>query len=292
MVTAVAVDELIAFLVHPTRYLFEQQLRAQIDDAGHGLSSVEPMVPNALERQRLRQAISEALPKTESVNDVATLLWGAGQLASGAVGEAVVGREIEAVREFVRVRESYGAPSVIEVDVDAGGTRVIGRLPGWCASEGLLVNARLGRFRQRDLVELWVRHLLGCAQVGPLSSHFISIDTQNVLTPVPAPHEHLAILVDVFVQGLKAPVPFFPSTSYEFVKHCGKDIVKARGAAKVMWTDGGSGAKNASWAESRDAYNLLAFRGEQPVGDRFEALAQTIMGPIREYLVEQNMVGV
>ncbi|MFT5392050.1 MAG: exodeoxyribonuclease V gamma subunit [Gammaproteobacteria bacterium] len=289
--TAVAVDELIAFLVHPARYLFEQQLRAQIDDAGHGLSSVEPMVPNALERQRLRQAISEALPKTESVNDVATLLWGAGQLASGAVGEAVVGREIEAVREFVRVRESYGPTSVIDVDVEAGGTRVVGRLPGWCASEELLVNARLGRFRQRDLVELWVRHLLGCAQMGPLSSRFISIDTQNVLTPVSAPHEHLATLVEVFLQGVKAPVPFFPSTSYEFVKHCDKDIVKARGAAKVMWTDGGSGTRNAPWAESRDAYNSLAFRGEQPLGERFEALAKTIMSPIREYLVEQNMVG-
>ncbi|MGK0171538.1 MAG: hypothetical protein ACI9W2_003268, partial [Gammaproteobacteria bacterium] len=32
-------------------------------------------------------------------------------------------------------------------------------------------------------------------------------------------------------------------------------------------------------------------RGEQPLGERFEALAKTIMSPIREYLVEQNMVG-
>ena len=91
--------------------------------------------------------------------------------------------------------------------------------------------------------------------------------------PPEAAAEKLRLLLDIFIGGLSAPLPFFPAASSAYYRSIRKDgdRKKALDAAVKKWESDFAGD-----AESKDDYCKFFYRSKFPSGDEFENAAMLI----------------
>jgi exodeoxyribonuclease V gamma subunit len=153
-------------------------------------------------------------------------------LAAFAMVDDAMAAMLERIRHF--------APGVQArrhaLDLACGGYRITGSLETY--PEGALLY-RPGKVRDKDLIGVWIRHVLLNAGV-PAASRALGCDfdggtaeIQEVrFKPVDAV-PILQALLDLFAQGLQAPLAFYPASSYAFAQaeREGKDaFARARNA--------------------------------------------------------------
>jgi exodeoxyribonuclease V gamma subunit len=99
---------------------------------------------------------------------------------------------------------------------------------------------------------------------------------------VAEPEERLIGLLELYADGLKRPLPFFPESAWEcayyrFLK--GKDADYARLKARSRWEGGHFGGER-----DQSAYFSRCFAHEDPIGPDFEAIAAQVFGPLTDHL--------
>jgi exodeoxyribonuclease V gamma subunit len=175
-------------------------------------------------------------------------------------------------------------PIEVDLSLELGEPAATARLQGWLdgVTGAGLKGHRLGRFRARDLLEFWVRHLLlnllVPTGVKPESA-FLSEDKDGLvltrLSPVAHPAPPLTELVRLYLSAHRAPLPLFPECSLIWAEQ--GDMAKVRDA----WNDGFGGRPG----EGSDAAVRIAFRGHpDPLGDRFRQTALQVFGPLLQAL--------
>ena len=87
--------------------------------------------------------------------------------------------------------------------------------------------------------------------------------------------EKFQSLLDIFMRGLRKPLPFFPATSAAYYRAVMKDgdRKKATDAAVKKWE-----SDFAADAESKDDYFKFFYRQEFPAGEEFEQTAMLVGG--------------
>ena len=270
------IEELIRFLRNPCLYFLTQRLGLRLVELEDLPDDTEPFEATGLERYQMRQSLLRQLLEGCDEPAILARLRGEGVLPHGAPGELLLEDELSVARPFVQRLEKRAGEVLepLEVDLPLAGYRLQGQLGNLLA--GGRVDYRFGKLRAKDRLAAWVRHLvlntLAPEGIAPVSL-FLAEDYTLHLEPVAAASDLLADLLELRWQGLCAPLPFYPESALAWVQK-----QKYGSTFDHAW----SGAFNAA-PEGNDLAVRIAFRGRDPLGVAFEALARRILQPLLDF---------
>lgn len=281
----VALDEFIRCLLHPPRYFLEQCLGVRVPRGTEIGNDVEPFHLSGLERYHVRQWLLAGLEPEVDFHRLYDLIRGDGRLPSGPVGGALAQREADAACRHLAALDAWPQTTeTLSIDLVVDGLHVRGELKGWNSQEAMLVGQRFARLRARDRLEAVISHLFATAVVGPATTIFVS-DSSVLRVPPDDSRREITIgrltgLVALYREAHTRALPFFPETGWRFTECAVDDLARARRQARAEWA-GSQRRGMAAPGESRDPYNLLAFRGADPLNHEFETLSQNLFGYVR-----------
>lgn len=266
------------FFANPTRHFLHEQLGIHLEAGEELLEIHEPFVPDKLDEYRLRTACFELRRTGTDEAAIAQLLRARGWLPHGVAGEiACAAASAQADTLWQRARPWREAKAVPAIDIDfrGGGVQLVDRLDG-LTSQGLW-RVRPGSIRAIDRLRLWLDHLAlqVCAPVDVMrESALIARDGVLRLLPLPSvadAAERLAELLAIYRDGRRMALPFYPETAWAWL---------TGGQWRRAWA---GDAHRGIDGEGDDAYVRLALRDRagEPLDDRFQALAQRILEPLR-----------
>jgi exodeoxyribonuclease V gamma subunit len=136
--------------------------------------------------------------------------------------------------------------------------------------------------KANDYLKLWLHHLAlnTTAPEGvALQSHWVAEDKDVILEPVENPALLLRALLDLYWQGTRRLLHFFPKSALAYVEKLqqGKTGEEALRAARLAW----EGSDFQSFPpESADTYYQLAFQDADPLDAEFMDVAQRVFIPV------------
>jgi exodeoxyribonuclease V gamma subunit len=148
---------------------------------------------------------------------------------------------------------------------------------------GGLVRYTVASFKPKYLLDAWVEHLAllagAPAGVAP-QTRLVTKDRTWLFGEVSDPHDTLASLVQLYAEGRREPLPFFPASSYEWVANAA-DPDKAWRKAADAWQGSEFLSRIGLLCESEDPANRIAWgHRDDPFAPRFAALAEAVYGPL------------
>lgn len=271
-------SDLRRFFAQPVRYFLREQLGIRLADAEEPIAAHEPFVPDRREAYRLREAQFAGLCAGESADETEARLRGRGCLPQGVAGQlaaAAARAQTLPLWESAQPWRAAAALPECQVDFPAAGLRIVGSLEGLCARG--LWRVRHGAVRARDRLDLWLDHLLlnvAKPSGADLNSTLIARDGPIELAPEPNAAALLADLLDLYREGMRRALPFYPETAWAWL---------SSGNSRRAWLgDSYTGTPG----EGDDAYLRVAWRDScaDPLGAEFEDLARRIFGPMQARL--------
>ncbi|MGK9066914.1 exodeoxyribonuclease V subunit gamma [Stutzerimonas chloritidismutans] len=284
-------SQLLQCFRHPARFLLEQRLGVRLADDQEALATDEPFDLELPAWNGLRRLTLQAMEHGWSDEDERRMACAAGWLPTGELGQALWGKLRGPVRAFTpRLFElrPEAVPEPLAVDITLAGVRIHGWLDG--VTPGGLFGWKLGKLGEWDLPPFWLRHLLLNLSATPgIERHSMMLSPAGdwQLGPLANAAELLEPWLDAYRHAIREPLPLLPRSSHAFAKGYRKPargsepIETARKRAREAWV----GAEfSPIAAESEDPWNALAFRDRDPLDERFETLAQRLIGPALDAL--------
>lgn len=279
-----SVDALIRFLRNPARAFLRERLGLRLPEEVEVPQDEEPFDASAgLERYGLRQSLLRQRLAGKDRDALLERLRGEGLLPHGTPGELVLDEQLTAVDAFHRRLAAFEGERMLEpleVDLTLGDYRLQGRLDG--LRVGGRLDYRLGTLRCKDRLAAWVRHLilnLLDPPGIPLESRFLAEDSDLTLAPVACAYHCLWDLLELRWQGLRGPLPFHPESALAWLER-----EEYGDAFHKAWD-----SEHSPSTEAQDLAVQIAFRGRDPLGPQFEALARRILGPMRTHSTTEKV---
>ena len=288
-------SQLLQCFRHPARFLLEQRLGLRLADDQESLASDEPFDLEMPAWNGLRRLSLQAMEHGWSDEDERRMACAAGWLPTGELGQALWGKLRGPVRAFApRLFELRpdAVPEPLPVDITLAGVRVHGWLDG--VTPAGLFGWKLGRLGEWDLPPFWLRHLLlnlSATSGIERSSLMLSPAGDWQLGPLANATELLEPWLAAYRSAICEPLSLLPRSSHAFAKGYRKP---ARGSEPL---DCGRKRAREAWlgaefspiaAEAEDPWNALAFRDRDPLDQRFETLAQELIGPALDALAQDE----
>jgi exodeoxyribonuclease V gamma subunit len=277
-----ALEDLCAFWSHPARFLLQRRLGIFFDPDPELPEEREPFVLNALEKYLILQEMIQDRLTGGQPGDLLKALSAAGRLPHGNVGQ-VVFHELQGETEVFchRLQQAgSGAPlPPATVELALAGVHLHGQI-GEIFERGQ-VRLRFGRIKARDLMVSWLQHLLLCqpqVAFGNRAGLLVGRDSAMQFGVPAAAEDLLQELLQLFFQGISAPLAFFPETALAYARaHLvrGKSHAAARATAEKVWY-----GNDFSPGESADPYLTRIFGDTRPLEADFFKLAETVLGPL------------
>ncbi|HPG93098.1 MAG TPA: exodeoxyribonuclease V subunit gamma [Dokdonella sp.] len=281
-----SIDELLAWLHHPARAFFRQQLPLHLPEAERD-EDVEAFTLDRLSRYQLadrRLGPPAARPDLKRVQREGSFPLGiVGQQAWDALTS-----EVEALQQ--RAIDLLGGafePVMLEArTIEFANLRV--RLSGAIrhlvqTSDGrrVLLLSRPGRIRAIDLARLVLERALLAGDESGLEMWAIGLEAHAPKAIALKPADDLRNWIrDLLVwraRGLQWPLPAFPKSAEKFAASLisSGDRDRARKAAQAAWSDD-------DWPESADPHHALVARhhAEAVHGELFERFAEALFLPL------------
>ncbi|MCW3147536.1 exodeoxyribonuclease V subunit gamma [Stutzerimonas stutzeri] len=288
-------SQLLQCFRHPSRFLLEQRLGLRLADAEQALASDEPFELEMPAWNGLRRLSLQALEHGWSDVEERRMACAAGWLPPGELGQALWGKLRGPVRAFApRLFElrPQDVPEPLAVDITLAGVRIHGWLDG--VTPGGLFGWKLGRLGEWDLAPFWLRHLLLNLSATPgieRRSLMLSPAGDWQLGPLANAAELLEPWLVAYRSAIREPLPLLPRSSHAFARgyrnpaRGSEPVETARKRAREAWL----GAEfSPITAECEDPWNALAFRDRDPLDERFEALAEQLIGPALDALAQDE----
>ncbi|MEW5802846.1 MAG: exodeoxyribonuclease V subunit gamma [bacterium] len=280
-----SLNQLIQFLANPAQFFLTQRLGVRLEDPSICLDEREPFEIAGLEKYYIEQNLVHKGLRGggEGVEKSYPLIRAQGLLPPGIVGMMAFKDLCEGVTEFVNevlehVQEKELAP--LDADLDIDGFRITGRISG--IRQKALLRSRYATIKARDCLSIWIEHLvLNCLGKDgyPEASLLIGSDDQWYFPPIPDSRNILKRILQLYWQGLRSPIPFFPRTSLDYAEKIrnGADPLDALKAARLAWE-----GNNYNQAGEREepCFSLCFGKGSDPLGEDFKALALDIFSPL------------
>ena len=199
----------------------------------------------------------------------------------GAVGDVGFAQCASQAEAFAVCLEQIrlAPPSPCDLSVSIGEFFLTGRVRERTAVGPLAF--RCGRLRARDLLSAWLQHLVAnCVQPGQTTTLLCEDSRSEFAPPADAPAP-LAALIELYWQGLRAPLKFFPESALKFAEaergatqtNSASPFDKARGP----WN--GDEYRDIKGEREDTAFDLC-FRHEDALDETFAAHARAIFGPL------------
>ncbi|MCJ8502503.1 exodeoxyribonuclease V subunit gamma [Desulfatitalea alkaliphila] len=279
-----SLDQLSRFFIHPVRYIMENRLGVHWPSADESLPDRERFDLDPLDRYQLHQQMLKAFQEGLSEEQVYTTARAAGQIPHGTVGRLRHRQQAGEVRQFMRLLEGFVPPDphrAVPIALDLAPFTVHGILDH-IHDSGRVVY-RMGRIRPADLLHLHIRHVAMQAAADaalPPTSILIGRDEAWQWGPMPAAAalERLRHCLDLYWQGLQAPLPIYCETSYTYAY---ERIIKQKPAKAALWAAQGKwqGSQRMS-GESADPYLKRACHAANLFTPEFESSALALFEPI------------
>jgi exodeoxyribonuclease V gamma subunit len=274
-------DSLCRFFNNPAMFLVQRRLGIRLEDEAFLAEERENFELQPLEGYLVGQNLVNSLISGVPLIDFKPIQKATGQLPHGHVGDHYYAEMTIEVQNFVKQIETYITADVldsIEIDFETAGFDLSGRLSP--VSDFGCVHIRYGRQRVSDLLQAWIYHLIYCHTAPPnyeKKSYLICKDAAVQFEPPAESLPLLETLLDIYRQGSKIPIHFFPMSSFEYadsVLRKSKPESIALMQAKKKW--GGSGFAKHARPESQDPYYDLCFRQFDPLDKQFRELSITV----------------
>jgi exodeoxyribonuclease V gamma subunit len=183
------------------------------------------------------------------------------------------------VNRFARRLEPLmpsGAERTLEGCWDLGGTSFTARLAGIRGSGCL--RHRFGRLRARDVIDVWVQHLVLClAAEGAAGCESIMVCTDQTLRLAPVAESRAALegLLRLYRRGIEMPLAFFPESSLAYARGARRSETRAMAAARSAWE-----GSDRHPGECANAYYQRCFEAADPLGEEFVRLSRSVFDPV------------
>ena len=283
MLRRVTLEELLRFFRNPVQWLLRERLGIRPDEDKEALETREPFVLDRLENHDLLQQMLELYREGQALTEIQAVVQGSGSLPHGQVGECVF---IEARERMTRFAGRLGRVlprrelEALDINLAFGEFRLTGRLTGMTLTGR--VGYRLASMKANDVLNLWLHHLALNAMApegAVLQSYWVAEDKDVILEPVKNPELLLRALLDLYWQGTRRLLHFFPKSALAYVEKLqrGKTGEEALRAARLVWE--GSGYQSFP-PESANTYYQLAFQDIDPLDVAFIDVAQMVFIPV------------
>jgi exodeoxyribonuclease V gamma subunit len=278
----VNLKQLIAFLHHPVRFLLEQRLGIRFQVEGKEIEDREAFNLDALGRYMIEQKVFKTLLADSSTYNSYAALRAAGALPHGAPGKAVFERVVADGANFISILRSYlskESPQKSAVTLDINGFTLSAEIDR-IFSMGQ-VQFRMAKVRPKDLLTIFLNHLVlnaGPFKASPIKSILICKEAVWQFGDTQAPLALLKTYLDLYWQGLRRPLRFFPQSSYAFAQqHLTKKmpLANAMKAVHAKWNSGDYGK-----GDSEDPYISHAFAEHEGLCGDFQDLALAVFKPL------------
>jgi exodeoxyribonuclease V gamma subunit len=279
----VTLDGLARFFKNPVRWLLQERLGIRPAQEEEALETREPFILNGLENYQLAAQMLELYLERRPLPEIQKVMQAGGGLPHGQVGSCVFTRtESRVVRFAGRLGRVLPGRKTdwLNLDLTLGEFRLTDRLTGLTPTGW--VGYRLARIKAADYLSLWLHHLALniAAPAGMLlQSQWIAEDQNVVLNPVQEPEYLLQALLELYWQGTRRLLHFFPKSALAYAQQLRKEPHndKALRAARTAWE--GSEYQQ-SFAERDDPYYQLAFQDTDPLDSEFVELAAVVFEPL------------
>ena len=289
---------LLTFFGNPSKFLICERLGLRISRLDSLLEETEPFEPDGLAKYSLEQDFLKRALASEEFETLFAVARAGGALPPGRAGESHL-RELAAnARLFAQVvrqnARNQAQPEPLQLTI--GRFELSARIVN--LFDGRLLRQRLTTRKPKDLLRAWIDHLiLNCFR----STESILITATKEKQPVverfapPAedPRTLLAQLLDLYWQGLRKPLPFFPRSSFAFAE---RTVHPTRGSsplekARKAWGDSAlpHDEEFGLGPEREDDYFDLAFRNvTDPLGPEFQEIAIKIFEPALKVMTKEQ----
>jgi exodeoxyribonuclease V gamma subunit len=286
-VKAVTLGELQFFYRNPSRFFVEKRLEFRLPEDQDLLQEEEPFGVGGLEAFNFKQQILDSIFDQKPKSRLMSVWKGSGQLPPGPAGNLMANdmfSEAGPMADRLRDRVGQAQRDLRRFQLSVGPFKVEGQL---AVFPGVgLVHYRAAKVDPKKKGEahlkLWIEHLLlhltGWA--GPRCSYLIGEDGTWEFQEVPDAAALLRPLLDLYLQGLAAPLPFFPRSSFAYTIGPGPKTAKtAEDLAWEAWE--GNPDDEFGQGEMEDPYFSLCFRNHpDPLGKPFQQLASAVARPL------------
>ncbi len=282
----VDIDALCRFFTHPARFLVNKRLGIYLDGGATALQDTEPFEVSGLERYSLAQGLVERRLAGADLKDYFHLTRAAGLLPHGSVGECMyekLSREVEGFAEKTGNYTLERALAPLEIDLNLSGFRLTGTVGSIYPER--MIQYRYAKIKAKDRIRTWIYHLALNRihpQGYPLASMVAGQDKRWVaweFAPVEDVDAILAKLLEIYWNGLRKPLHFFPESSWTYAEQV---VEKGRPAGDALQK------ARASWmggyypGEMEDLYYRLCFRNRDPLDSEFQETGLDVFGPMVE----------
>ena len=211
---------LVSFFSNPARFFLRQRLGVIFRSGEEAVEDTEPFDIDHFTGIGLQEEIVGCAFADEPADRVRTRALHSGVLPPCAYGEHLYDAlEAEALRLARRASAFKGSVQIpVRVSFEHGGVALDGMLHD--VTEKGLVSMRSFLWG-RDNFRIWLQHLMLCAAApegAECASVFVTLDGGLHLPPMAkeTAEERLRVVLELYRQGLSAPLKFFPKSSYAY----------------------------------------------------------------------------
>lgn len=280
---SLSLDELVNFFINPPRAFVRERLLINLQTADSLPQEREPFSLEGFKRRDLELALVHSLRQGREPDALFEALDAAGHLPHGVSGRVEFQDMLSSAQSVAdRLQQLLQGEETrtIEIEQVIDGTRISGRLSEISGKD--LIAFTTGKFYPFQLVAHWIRHLvinLVASQAGSLT-HLLEQAGRGSFQPVSDAKAHLESLLGYYRQGHRAPLCFYPATSWSYVENIqGGDEEKAMSKALAKWYGNsmlpGDGAK---------PFNQLLWPDDSFFGAEFAVTAAGILQPLFDHL--------
>ena len=283
-----SVNDLVSFFQHPAKYLLQKRLGIFLNEEEILTEDREPFELSGLDNYKVGQELLDRFIKEKPVDEFDRILKARDMLPEGWSGEQAYQQKADQASIFAsHVKKELNQRQLDEVEVDMKieEFRIVGTLSN--IFEGSQISYRFGSTRSKDLIDLWIRHLL-FQEIKPEGhSGYSRLFTRNNkkpveehrLSPVKEAQSRLSKLLDMYWEGMRQCIYFFPDSSHAF----GKEICLKNGSV-----ESGLSKADTKWirefgsypGEGEDPYNKLLLGDEYPLrNERFQEASERFWIP-------------
>ncbi|QJD69524.1 exodeoxyribonuclease V subunit gamma [Xanthomonas campestris pv. badrii] len=279
---SVSIDELRRLFGDPAGQFLRHRLGMRLPDPASEDSDLEPLLAptRGLDHYGLQQQVFEAAV-ADDVDGLYERLRARALLPSGPLGRRQLDERLAQLRPYAQAFRQWRGEAEAQsqrLQVQIGDVALHGRVPGWYAHG--VGRVQVGALTGRNAIGHGLEWLLLRA-AGEQVPYVRFFEHDDGLGPHPIDAQPLAPaqakaalgeLLQLYRQGLQAPLPFAPYSSWKYHQAArSDDLDKAIKDAAGQWQ------ASFGWSESHSPELRLVHRGRDPFADaqRFSAFATT-----------------
>jgi exodeoxyribonuclease V gamma subunit len=274
--------QLSSFFGNPARYLLRERLGIRLEMRSRRLNDIEPFEVEGLDKYVLEQMLVEKGTSGWDLKGFGAIAKSSGQLPHGTLGDCFYERIREGAEEFVDMVKAYTGERplpALESKIRLAGCVLKARL-GRVYPEGL-IHYRYAKLKAKDHLGIWLPHLfLNCSVPTQYPRNSILLGKGEIwrYAPLDGSKEILEGLLEMYLEGLSKPLPFFPEVSLRYAEGLiekGKSEEVGLVDAKKKWK-----GSDFSRGEVEDEYYKICFGETDPLDAEFQELAIEILAPL------------